>query len=59
MRTSDFDSKFHFEIRYYEHYLSKTDFLIRVLKIKFQLLNLTSKFQTHRNVGDDFYYIYI
>ena len=43
-----------FETPYFQHDFSKTHFLIRVLKMKFKLSNLTSNFQTHNKVGDNF-----
>ena len=39
---------------YFKHNFSKTDVHIVILKIKSQLPNLTSNFNTHKNVGGNF-----
>ena len=43
-----------FEAPYFLHNFTKTHFPIRVLTLKSQLPNLTSNFETHMNVGDNF-----
>ena len=54
MKTSNFGSKLSDEIRYFWHEFTKTLFPIENLKIKSQLPNLTSNFETHKNFGDNF-----
>ena len=55
VKTSNFGSKLLPEIRYFWHAFSKTLLPILILKIIFWLPNLTSNFQTHKNVGDNFW----
>ena len=59
MKPFDFGSELLIEIRYVYHDLSKIHFLLAVLKIIFQLPNLTSNFETRKNIGENFDYIYI
>ena len=53
MKTSDFGSKLPPEIRYFQYDFSITHVNIAILKIKSQLLNLRSNFETYENVGDN------
>ena len=55
MKTSDFGAKLAYEIRYFENDFSKIYVHRVILKVKFQLPNLTSNFGTRKHVGDNFF----